>query len=90
MAPKRLIINLTEDQFDYLSSQKKQHGLSFAAQIRDLIRSRIEGRGLYISDTYPSQSRTREFTKVPDAQHIASVNTELKALFKARNLTVDA
>ena len=52
---KRLLISLSSAQSVYLSDIKNRHGISTSAQIRGMIRDRMEGRSLYV-ETRP---RTR-------------------------------
>lgn len=75
---KRLLISLSSAQFAYLNDIKTRHGISMSAQIRSMIRDRMEGRSLYV-ETRP---RARAiWSKKTDIKYIPAINEELKAVF---------
>ena len=75
---KRLLISLSSAQSVYLSDIKDRHGISMNAQIRGMIRDRMESRSLYV-ETRP---RTRPlWSKQTDRKYIPALNEELKAVF---------
>lgn len=82
---RRLVFSLSEVQHSYLFDIKKRHGISMSAQIRSMIRDRIEGRSLYV-ETRP---RTRPiYTKKTDQKYIPALNKELKAIFATMKKTM--
>jgi len=75
---KRLPISLTEEQFRYLRDIRSRHGISMSAQLRSMIKDRMEGRSLYV-ETRP---RTRPlWSKKTDTKFIPEINKELKQVF---------
>ena len=66
------------DRFAGRNLHIEQHGISMSAQIRDMIRDRMESRSLYV-ETRP---RTRPlWSKQTDRKYIPALNEELKAVF---------
>ena len=87
----RLVVTLTEDQYAYLQEQKLKHGVSYAGQVREMIRQRMEGTSYVVAELPPAQKgRSRSFTKRPEADNIRSINQELKELFARRKMQVEA
>ena len=75
---KRLLISLSSAQSAYLLNIKDRHRISMNAQIRSMIRDRMEGRSLYV-ETRP---RTRPlWSKKTDSKYIPAINEELKSVF---------
>jgi len=88
---ERLLVSLTPGQKAYLQDIRNRHGISMGAQIRSMVRDRMEGKSLYV-ETRP---RTRPiWSKKTDTKFIPEINKELKAVFvkmreKAQSTTHD-
>jgi len=78
---ERLLVSLTPGQKAYLQDIRNKHGISMGAQIRGMIRDRMEGRSLYV-ETRP---RARAiWSKKTDSKYIPAINEELKQVFTKR------
>lgn len=75
---ERLPISLTSEQFRYLRDIKTKHEISMGAQIRGMIRDRMENRSLRV-EPRPRTKPTR--SKKKDTKFIPAINKELKAVF---------
>jgi len=76
---KRISVDVTINQYSDLNAVKDKHGISMSAQIRELIRSRMEGG--FVSGV---RRTSQIWTKVANAAEVISINKELKEVFEKR------
>ena len=78
---KRITVGVTDGQHRDLNAVKDKHGISMSAQIRELIRSRMDGGLVFGSGVKRSP---QIWTKQVNTSEVISVNKELKEIFEKR------
>lgn len=80
---KTLSVGVTSVQHDYLIHIKQYHGISMSAQVRELIRMRMDG-GMILKGRGIRREVPPMDGKHPPVAHISSINEEMKKVVDTR------
>jgi len=78
---RTLSVGVTPSQHDFLMYIKQRHGISMAAQVRELIRMRMNG-GMISKRSGPRREVPPMDGKHTPTAHVESINKEMKGLLE--------
>ena len=79
---------MTLSQYDYLRYVKQRHGISMAAQVRELIRMRMDGGMVSKRSGIRYEVPPMDGKHTP-MSHVESVNEEMRGLLELRGKKVE-